>query len=368
MNGAQENRGRYAIEVREIEQLLRESIEQLAWELLPNARRDGHFLSVGSLSGEPGQSLKINVSGPNKGMWTDFSVANGNGYLGGDCLHLIRLVRFGGDIGAAIKWAKSWLGLDHLDPGRLEVRKREAREASEEQERKAREIKEQKRRRAVALWMGSKPIGGTPAEAYLRGRGIKIEGLRKWPGALRFHAEVWNRELGVKIPAMVSAMFTPDGSHVATHRTYLQHDPRRGWVKLDSPNAKMVLGACGGSFIPLRKGASGKSMADMPEGEAMHIAEGIEDALTVAMAKPEIRIGAGYSLGNIGSIIWPDRVGELVIMCDRDEAGSPAVDLLERVIARQQARGVRVKYAMPPVGFKDFNEWLQRGGAGERAA
>ena len=358
----------YAIDVREIEQLLREDVERLAWELLPNCRRDGHFLCVGSLSGEPGQSLKINVSGLNKGMWTDFSEASGTGYLGGDCLHLIRLVRFGGDMGEAIKWAKSWLGLDHLDPGRLEVRKREARQASEESERKAREIKEQKRRRAVALWMGSKPIGGTPAEAYLRRRGIDVGLLGKWPGSLRFHNEVWNRELGVKIPAMVAAMFTPDGQHVATHRTYLQHDPRRGWTKLDSPNAKMVLGGCRGAFIPLRKGASGKSMADMPPGEEVHIAEGIEDALTVAMARPELRIVAGYSLGNIGSIEWPAQIGAMVMLCDRDEAGSSAVDALERVIARQQSRGVRVKYVMPPVGFKDFNEWLQRGRAGERAA
>lgn len=361
----------HAIDVREIEQLLRAQAETLAWELLPNARRDGHFLCVGSVSGEPGNSLKFNLNGPNRGMWTDFSESDGAGYLGGDCLHLIRLVLFRGEMVPAIKWAKSWLGLDHLDPGRLEIARHDARAAAETSAIEDRALKEVKRRRAVALWNGGKKsIAGTPAEAYLRGRGIDVERLGKWPGSLRFHAEVWNREIGLKIPAMLSAMFTPEGAHVATHRTYLRWDERKGWTKLDSPNAKMVLGACGGSFIPLRKGASGKSMAHMPDGEALYVTEGIEDGLTVAMARPALRLVAGYSLPNIGSIVFPKAMGPLVMLCDRDEAGSTAVDALERVIARQQARGVRVQFVMPPAGVKDFNEWLIRGAAsaGERAA
>lgn len=358
MRGASQT-SKYAIDVREIEQLLRADAERLCWELLPNARRDGHFLTVGSIAGEPGQSFKFNISGPNRGLWSDF--ANLHSEEGrGDCLHLIRLCLFGGDMGEAIKWAKSWLGLDDLDPARLETRKRDARAAAEASARQDIEERKLKQRRAVGLWMGSKPIAGTPAEAYLRGRGIEIERLGKWPGALRFHAEVWNSEIKHKIPAMISAMFTPDGEHVASHRTYLRWCERKGWVKLDSPNAKMVLGRCAGSFIPLRKGASGKSMGQMPEGEAVYITEGIEDALTCAMARPDLRIVAGYSLGNIGSIVWPAQVGRLVLLCDRDT--KPAtIDALEKVIARQQARGVHVQYVMPPKGVKDFNEWLMRG-------
>lgn len=347
----------YMIDTREIEQLLRADIEKLAWELLPACKRDGHFLCIGSLSGEPGQSLKINLNGPGRGMWTDFSQARGSGYLGGDCLGMIRDVLFAGNMVDAIKWAKSWLGIDDLDPARIETRRRDARAAMEASAKEDRELKETKRRRAIALWMGAKPIAGTPAEAYLRNRGIDVGRLGKWPGALRFHAEVWNREEGVKIPAMVSAMFTPDGRHVATHRTYLRWCERRGWVKLDSPNAKMVLGASGGSFVPLRKGPSRKSMTDMPAGEWVHVAEGIEDALTVAMFKPDLRIVAGYSLVNIGLITWPSTVGGMVMLADRDPPGSPAIDALERVVARQQARGVQVKMALPERPHKDFNEW-----------
>jgi hypothetical protein len=369
MNAPARDRPQFAIEVREIEQLLRAQVEALVWQLLPNAKRDGHYLCVGSLSGEPGQSLKINVDGPNRGMWADFA-ALGSDDGGGDCLLLIAKILFRGELVDAIKWAKSWLGLDGLDADRLETKKREARASAEADVIKAAELKEVKRKRAVALWMGAKPIAGTPAEAYLRGRGIDVARLGKWPGSLKFHAEVWNREQGLKIPAMIAQMVTPAGVHVASHRTYLRWCERKGWVKLDSPNAKMVLGACAGSFIPLRHGPSGKSMSQMPEGEVEHMAEGIEDCLTAAMAKPEIRIDAGYSLGNIGSIVFPEHVRRLVLLCDRDEAGSKATDLLERVIARQQARGMHVQYVMPPVGVKDLNLWLQRGAraGGERAA
>lgn len=350
----------HAVSVSEIEQMLRQQVDSLVTELLPNARRDGHHLCVGSIAGEPGQSLKIEMSGPRRGGWRDFSCPDGaDGH--GDCLHLIRLVLFRGDMGEAIKWAKSWLGIDHLDPGRLEIRRAEAREQSRANAEKDAAEKELRRSRAVALWLGGKPIAGTPAEAYLRGRGIALspDGLDHWPGSLRFVGECWNREERCKIPAMVASMVLPNGMHVATHRTYLAWDERAGWVKMDSPNAKMVLGSTRGSFISLRKGPSDKSMADMPAGEEFHAAEGIEDALTGAMARPHLRVGAGYSLANLGAIVLPEQAGGLCLWADRDAPGSPAIDQLERTIARQQARGTAVRLVMPPPPFKDLNEWLQ---------
>lgn len=360
---------RHVIEVSEIEQMLRGQCERLVLQLLPNAKRDGRHLCVGSITGEPGQSFKVEISGPRQGTYTDFSYPDAPDRQGkGDCLHLIRHVMFGGNMNDAIQWAKSWLGIDDLDPGRLATTRAQAREAAADIADKHAAEKTAKRRRAIAAFLGGKPIAGTPVEAYLRGRGIDVDRLGKWPGSLRFEAEMYNKELRVKIPAMLAAMYTPDGKHVATHRTYLNYCERRGWTKLDSPNAKMVLGSCGGSFIPLRKGASGKAMSDMPAGELVLITEGIEDALTAAMARPAARIVAGYSLPNIGSIVWPEAMGALVMLADRDEAGSAAVDALERVIARQQARGTAVRLVMPQAPFKDLNEWLQAGARESRRA
>lgn len=364
-------RGPQLIGVDEIEQKLRDRVLDLCVRLLPNGRRDGHFWTVGGIDGRPGNSLKVKLSGANVGLWCDYVDPRGPD-MKGDCLHLIRLSPesgCGGDLGAAVKWAKAYLGIEGMAPEqlareRIDTRALAAkRQAEEEQENAAKMLGAKK------LWHhpGAVAIAGTPAEAYLVGRGITLARLGKWPGSLKYHPEVWNAEARCKIPAMLAMGVTPEGKHVATHRTFLQNCPRRGWTKIDSPNAKMVLGKIGGAFIPLRKGSSGKSMANMPAGEPMLLTEGIEDGLTVAMARPDARIGAGYSLPNLGAIVFPEQMGPLVLAADRD-SNVKAVEALERAIARQQSRGVRVKLAMPPVGIKDFNEWLNAGGAAEGVA
>ncbi len=363
MNATRPQDRRHALGVDEIERMLRQHGEQLFFELFPAARRDGHHLCIGSIAGEPGQSLKMELRGLRQGCWHDF--ANPDSPEGhGDCIRLIELVMFAGDRGQAVQWAKSWLNLDDLDPGRLATKRAEVRQASIDAELAEQKERELKRKRAVALWMGAKPIAGTPAAAYLRGRAIELDpdGIDHWPGCLRFEANCYNREEGVKMPAMVAQLVRPDGTHAATHRTYLTYSDRSGWVKMDSPNAKMMLGSARGAFVPLRKGASGKAMAQAPAGEFFYVAEGIEDGLVAAMARPQLRIGAGYSLGNIGAIELPEAFragGGMVILADRDAPGSKAVDQLEATIAKQQARGIAVRLMLPPQGQKDLNAWLQ---------
>lgn len=352
------------LSVREIEMQARGRVEQLGRECLPNAIKDGNYLKAGSLGGERGGSLVLNLAGANRGMWRDWS-SNDEG----DMIVLVERTKFGGDRGAAVQWLKSWLGLDHLDPGRIaqvraEVAKADAtREADEVREAEA------KKRGARALWLnGSVSIQDTPASLYLEGRGIRMAALGHWPGALRYHSEVWNRDAGVKLPCLVSQMILPTGEYVATHRTWLGRDPRtRGWVKADGADlgvprgaAKKVLGKSGGAFVPLRKGAGRQSMGQMRRPETLYVTEGIEDALTVAMCKPDARVIAAYSLGNLGAIQFPDTIETIVLVADRDD-GEREQASLERAIARQQARGHRVQLVLPPPGLKDVNAWLLAG-------
>jgi hypothetical protein len=168
---------------------------------------------------------------------------------------------------------------------------------------------------------------------------------------------VWCRAEGTKIPALLAPIYLADGTHVATHRTFLQRCARRGWSKIDSPNAKMVLGPMWGGFVPVNKGASGKPMAKMPAGEPVYLTEGIEDALVVRMTRPETRIVAAISLPNIGGIVLPEAARRLVVCCDRDD-NAKAIAQLERGIAAQQARGLEVRIVMPPEPHKDLNDWL----------
>lgn len=349
--------------VREIELQARARCEALVRELLPNAVKDGNYLKAGSIGGERGTSLVVNLAGANRGMWRDWS-SNEQG----DMIVLVEQVRFGGNRGAAVAWLKSWLGLDNLDPGRLAW----VRAASFEQDARMARVAEAeataKKQGAVTLWLRGAPLtGDCPASRYLAGRGIDVDRLGKWPGALRYHPEVWNRDAGVKLPCLVAQMITPDGAHVATHRTWLGRGASGRWVKADAaglgvPNgaAKKMLGKSGGAFVALRKGAARKSMGMIRRPETLYVTEGIEDALSVAMARPGARVIAAYSLGNLGAIQFPAAIETIVLVCDRDD-GANEQALLERAIARQQARGHRVQFVMPPVGVKDVNAWLLAG-------
>lgn len=357
------------VSVREIELQLRARCEAVVRHCLPNAIKDGHYMRVGSIAGEKGQSLAVHLAGASRGMWTDFSATESSG----DMIGMIEQTMFGGDRGQAVSWAKSWLGIDDLDPGRLATMRAESAKADEAAEAEAAREAEAKKRGARALWLNGVALSGVcPVSRYLAGRGIDVTALGAWPGSLRYHSEVWNRDAGGKLDCMVATMVTPAGVHVATHRTWIGRDRDGQWVKADGADlgvprgsAKKVLGKCGGAFVPIRKGASGKSMAALTAPEAVYVTEGIEDALTVAMCKPDARVVAGYSLRNMGFIEFPAAIETIVIVADRDD-GAREIAALEAAIARQQARGHRVQIVMPPVGVKDVNAWLMQ--SLERAA
>lgn len=52
----------------------------------------------------------------------------------------------------------------------------------------ARAEAEKRARQALALWREALPINGTPAETYLRGRGLSLD----LPASLRFHPAAWH--------------------------------------------------------------------------------------------------------------------------------------------------------------------------------
>lgn len=349
---------------------------ELAAHCLPNGRRsaDRRHWETNCLADNPrpdgGYSLKVDITGSYAGQWRDFATGEH-----GDMIDLIRLTMFGGDKGEAIKWLKSWLGLDDLDPGRLQRVRYQAEQKAIAATEEAAQRAEARKRGARALWLNAQPIAGTPGAGYLAARGLQPlpvkDGQSEWPGSLRFHEEVFHTGVRVKLPAMVATMVTPAGVQVATHRTYLgRHPLTRAWVKAEEADlgvarreSKKVLGKCGGAFVPICKGASGKSMGQLTEPETVYVTEGIENALTVALIRPGFRVVAAYSVDNIGAIEFPELIERIVICCDRDKPPLPgrrgAIDALEAAIAKQQARGKLVETVYPPAPHKDFNDALQ---------
>ncbi len=350
------------------ERLNKEQAEILARELLPNGHRSANnWMASGIADTGKSHSLYVVLSGEKCGHWRDMGSAR-SGEDRGDMLDLLRLCLGLANAGAAVAEAKRRLGIEdkwtpsaaRADPAELARRAAEAQDRAAARDAAHAAERQAKGRQARKLWLSGIGIAGTPAEFYLGAR--ELDGAGAWPGVLRYQAQTWCSELARKTTAMLAAIYRADGALIGCHRTYLALDSARGWRKLDSPNAKMVMGNMWGGFIPIHAGTSGKPMAAMPPDEPVYVTEGIEDAIGVRMMRPEARIIAAIALGNIGAILLPPSAKRLVIVCDRDE-NATALDQLERSIAQQQARGLEVALIMPPVEaggrkIKDINDWI----------
>lgn len=361
-----------AIDIKDLVALLAERIDRLVPELLPGARLDGGAgapnWEVGSIEGEAGQSLKIARRGVKRGWWVDFA-----GYDKGDALDLVAAVKFGGDRREAVKWARGWLGLDSTDPAALRAQRARARRRREKAEAQAARELEKNRGRALALWLeGEAQLRGTPVDLYLRGRGIELERLGKCPGALRYHPAVWCAEAQAKLPAMLARIQAPDGRHLAVHRTWLALKSGGGAVKARLKDPRKSWPAYAGGIIPLWRGESGlplKAAAAAGLVETLCLTEGIEDGLSVALARPDWRVAAAVSLTNLRNLHFPGGGGpggpnitDIVLCKDNDWGNDAARRALDEGVAALVNAGHAVRIAESPVG-KDFNDLL-RGKAG----
>lgn len=90
----------------DIEAKLVERVEEVCRHLFPNGKREGAEFVVGSLSGEAGHSLKVNLTGK-VGVWRDFAGEKGGKSLMSLWLHARNLPKFG----AAVVEAKKYLGI-----------------------------------------------------------------------------------------------------------------------------------------------------------------------------------------------------------------------------------------------------------------
>ena len=104
-----------------------------------------------------------------------------------------------------------------------------------------RDYAERRAMQATLLWEEAIPINGTPAEAYLRGRGISCS----LPDTLRFHPGCWHGPTAKRYPAMVALV--TGGNGAAIHRTYLAPGGRG---KAAVTPQKAMLGATKGGVMP----------------------------------------------------------------------------------------------------------------------
>jgi hypothetical protein len=342
-------------EANHLAQMLAARCADLTRELLPGGTREGAEFRCGSLSGERGRSMAVHLHGNRAGVWSDF--ASGET---GDALDLVAAVLFGNDIKAAMTWARQWLGLDGVASYALPPQTRPApRQAAEAP--KIDTEAEARRGAARQMFLAAQPgLRGTPAGAYLAGRGLDLAELKRQPRCLRFVPALPNRESGRSWPALVAAITSLSGEHVATHRTWLAlNEAARQWRKAPLRDAKMTLGSYAGGTIRLWRGASGKPLAQATQGETVALAEGLETSLSIVLACPELRVLCAVSLANMGRVELPPAVETVLICCDNDGDNPSADRALRRAIDHFTTSGRTVKIARPPAGVKDFNDLLQ---------
>lgn len=352
----------FVIDIDELKELANVQIHAIAQHLLPNGRENCGYWEVGSIEGEPGQSMKVNLRGATRGLWTDFSAAPGTPSYSGNVIQLVAQVQFAGDVGKACQWLRSWLGIDKLDPDRLAKEKAKAQRAAAKADKDAAEKAEKNRRRAHQLFLSADPYPATIVETYLCSRGIDFRARDlKAPGAIRFAPRAYCMEVRKDLPAMVAPIVGLDGLHRGTHRTWLELEGK-GKATLVEP--KKSIGKYLGGFIPLWKGEQKCGLKDLAPGTPIYVSEGIEDGLSVALARPELRIIAAVSLSNIGALELPDGC-PVYLLAQRDEK-MRAIEAFETALGRLQERGYAVFLVYPPQGFKDYNDVLRGTPSGQR--
>lgn len=347
------------IEIPEIVHLLTLRIEDLVYALGLQGEKDANdFVAYNPTRNDTRLgSFRICIRGAKQGVWKEFA-----GDDQGDALELINYCLFGNsNKHAAIQWAKQFLGVDNIDSGQLKKVKQDAAKRRDEAAVNEKKEREQRCKFAQRIFFGAETkIVGTPVENYLLNRGIDFQKLGRLPKAFRYVPACWYSK-DESYPAMVTAITAPNGKFSAVHRTYIY--PIDGkYVKKD----KRVLGDFAGATIRVWRGDTQASISQLEKGlvpetansRTLILTEGIEDALSVAMACPEYRIWSAISVGNMRNVSIPDCIDTVIICADNDKPDSVATDAVMRAAEEIEKQGVTVCIARSETG-KDFNDQLR---------
>lgn len=341
----------------EIKALLLAQIEALARELVPDGHRAGNYwIGRNPMRADANiGSFWVNLSGQMQGLWHDAATGET-----GDMLRLIERVHGLRTFPEALKWASEWLRLGSMPAEHVQatVESVAARRAREEKEAAGRLVKARRAAHAIYLKSKMEDFLGSPADAYLRGRGIEVARLGRMPGCLGWIGSCEHRETQTHWPAMVALFTSDDNKPAAIHRTWLSAG---GKGKAPVEPARKIWPSFRGAAIRLWRGDSRMSVDQAAKQgllETLVLCEGVEDGLSMALARPDLRIWCAGSLGNLAEITLPACCDRVVLLADNDWGKPQAQKLFDKAIAALTAQGARVSVARSHVG-KDANDALR---------
>ena len=188
---------------------------------------------------------------------------------------------------------------------------------------------------AVSIWRSAVPAPQTPAEAYLRGRGLHLP----IPPTVRFSRLRYGTR-GEVHPCLVALVTSAENKPVGIQRTYLTE----GGCKADVPTAKLSLGRIRGAAIRLA-----------PAAAELVVTGGLEDGLTLQQELGRA-VWAATGEGNMASMLLPDVVRSVVIGADNDESGESHA---RRAAAAFSLEGREARIIRPEPGHRNFNAQLE---------
>jgi hypothetical protein len=305
---------------------LAEHVEVVCKHYLSNGRRCGNYWIVGDVNNAAGRSLYVRLKGPlsgkgARGRWTDASTSDH-----GDLLDLIRAREGLTSFRATLDEARRFL---RAPPAPSPVG------------RERRSIERDTVALARKIWVASKPIAGTPAEAYLRARKITAD-LHGAP--LRYHPALLYRDPSSsprRLPALVAGVTDNSGKIMGIHRTFL--DPKRN-DKASVASPRRSLGAILGNSVRF-------GVID----DFAIIGEGIETVLSLKSALPHLSMVAALSAAHLAAWRSPSLLRRLIIAADNDEPGLAAA---RRLSEHVRERGVETTMILPRCA--DFNSELRK--------
>lgn len=285
--------------------------EAVCRHYLSTGRREGAYWRVGDVANTPGGSLYIRLRPPHAGKWTDAATGEH-----GDLLDLIAANQGLSGLRAAIGEARRFLAV----PRTSERREEQVCTGSPEAARR--------------LFAAGRSLRGTPAESYLKRRGLTQLHSLRW---LRFHPNCFHRsEVGTCAwPALIAAVTDLDGSIQGLQRLWL----RRSGLKAPLAEPRRAMGRLLGNAVRFGRA-----------GDVLVAGEGLESVLSLREALPRLPFAAALSAAHLAALVLPRQLRRLYVALDDDAAGWRAAD---RLTERALAAGVEAIRIAPKLD--DFN-------------
>ncbi|MCI5045626.1 MAG: toprim domain-containing protein [Aquisalinus sp.] len=375
------------IGIADVKPLLQANIRTLCQQLAPGGMFQGnYYLAPNPRRGKDRVGSFVIWTHGAPGAWKEHDAGDAEK---GDIIDLLIYTGQARDKKEALDWAKRWCGLGGKSDVEIRRIAGEAKKQQSEQRAKEAKRKEYLVKLSTAIALSGVPLAPEqPAWDWLaHARGIPVQDLRDWQlahypegraksflGALSFVPELqfdwpvsdqlsdeWKHRRPSagksKHPGIV-VKFAPigGGNFRGIHRTWLAAD---GLSKAAVPSPRRMLGpilGCAGFIWHGESGLKPREAEQRGHKSPLVLTEGLEDALSVACAAPELRVWMVGSLSNLMNIPYPPCANSITVFADNDWNNPQAQRALKTAVSRLAVDGP-VKVARSHVG-KDANDLM----------